>query len=431
MARLQFPEGFELGAAASATQIEGVQSDNTWRDWHARGKIRDGSDPCTIVDHAACYRQDAQLMHDMGIRHYRMSVEWARIQPREDFFDEEALRAYRDEIVYLKGLGIRPLVTLHHFTNPMWFEAQGGFENPACVSVFCRYVEHVVRAFGAMVEEYITINEPNVYALNGYLTGDWPPGRRSLAKTLRVLNHLCACHIAAYETIHRVRTQMKLENTRVSFAHHMSHFCPLNPKNPLHRASARLMRTWFQTSLTRAFTTGKHAFPFRGAEKEGLYCDFHALNYYAQNCVGTLRRATRRHAPVNDLGWLIDPEGIAACAREMLQVANLPVYVTENGVCDAQDAYRTRYIYEHLCALLEDGTLPVKRYYYWCFTDNFEWLEGISARFGLVHVADGTKARVVKQSGVFYTQMICAHGVTEQMAAQAQAQRYPQSGGAV
>lgn len=413
MPAFNFCDDFELGAASSATQVEGVQSDNSWQDWAARGRIKTKDDPARVVDHAARFREDAALMQQMGIRHARIGVEWARIEPKEGAFDDTVLAAYADEIIELKGRGVRPLVTLHHFTNPMWFETSGGFLDARCVERFCRYVEHVVRYFGAMVEEYITINEPNVYAMNGYLTGDWPPGARSLSKTRRVLNHLCACHIAAYETIHRVRDEMKLENTRVSYAHHMSALAPKNPKSAVHRFCTNRARQVFQGGLSRAFLTGEKSFPFR-AQKRGLYCDFHAINYYAKSTIGFFCRPKMKDVPVNDLGWEIYPRGIAECADELAALAPLPIYITENGTCDADDSYRARYIAEHLEALMQSG-LPVKRYYHWCFTDNFEWLEGMSARFGLVALEGEGRTRRVKQSGAFYSQMIREGGVTNEM----------------
>lgn len=410
-------EGMKLGVAAAATQIEGGNKQNSWYEWYLRGRISDGSDPSVAANHYELYASDAQLMRDMGVGHYRMGIEWARLEPSRGVYDEAAFAHYRDEITLLKRLGIEPLLTLHHFTNPLWFERMGAFETKDCAPVFLGFVKKVIEELGDLVCEYITINEPNVYATFGLFFGLWPPGKKSLPATLRVLNHMCECHVKAYELIHRLREQKGHKDTRVGYAHHMRVFVPKNPGNLWHRLCTPLMRRLFQSSLSKAFLTGKGGFPLRrvGGAGGGLFCDFHAINYYSRTAVSGLKDGVLDGVPVNDLGWEIYPEGIALCAHELDRLARLPVYITENGTCDNTDAFRCRYIYEHIKALCESG-LPVSRYYHWCFTDNFEWLEGFSARFGLVHVDYATQRRTVKRSGGFYRQMIAQGGVSQRMA---------------
>lgn len=144
----------------------------------------------------------------------------------------------------------------------------------------------------------------------------------------------------------------------------------------------------------------------------GEYADFIGVNYYTRSTVSGLADGVQEDCRKNDLGWEIYPEGIVRCTEKLLKVLNRPVWVTENGTCDNSDAFRARYICEHLKALCDSG-LPVERYYHWCFCDNFEWLEGQSARFGLVHVDYGTQERTVKDSGRFYAEASAAGGVTE------------------
>lgn len=127
---------------------------------------------------------------------------------------------------------------------------------------------------------------------------------------------------------------------------------------------------------------------------------------------------------MNDLGWEIYPAGIVECCRKLhALLPQLPIYITENGTADNHDSFRRRYLYEHLKALTESG-LPVTRYYHWCFVDNFEWLEGFTARFGLIHFDPATHRRTVKKSGEFYARMIAEHGITEQMAREAAGEEY-------
>ncbi|MGE5495302.1 MAG: glycoside hydrolase family 1 protein [Burkholderiales bacterium] len=406
-------DDMQLGVASAATQIEGGNRQNSWYDWYLKGHIKDGSDPSVANMHYERFAEDAQIMHDMGIKHYRLGIEWARLEPERGVFNEAEFRHYREELMLLKQLGIEPLLTIHHFTNPLWFENIGAFENRASVGVFLDFVKKVVEEFGDIVAEYITINEPNVYAVFGFFFGDWPPGRKSLRATIRVLNNMRECHIKAYELIHSIRRGMGREDTKVSYAHHMRVFEPKNRANLWHRICTSLMRRVFQESISKSFLKGQACFPLRGC-KRGLYCDFHAINYYSRSAVAGFKDEYFSGVPVNDLGWEIYPDGIVQNARELYKLARLPIYITENGTCDNADAFRSRYIYEHLKALAE-SELPVKRYYHWCFTDNFEWLEGFSARFGIVHVDYSTQKRTVKRSGEFFSRMIENRGVTKDM----------------
>lgn len=407
-------KGMLIGSASAATQIEGGELDHTWMDWHSKGHIADNTSPARANDHYRRWREDAELMRELGLQVYRFGVEWARIEPRENVYDEEAIAHYIEEVKTLKSYGIQPLVTLHHFTNPMWFESKGAFEKKENTPHFIRFIEKIVTAFGPLVNEYITINEPNVYATNGYFFGIWPPGEKSFIKTVNVMSVLAAAHIEAYQKIHVLRKKMGFTDTKVSFANHVRVFAPENPQKITHRMYAKLTERFFQGSLTKAMCTGEFSFPIQNvaSAKKGLYCDFIAVNYYTRSSVSGLRDGVKQGAPVNDLGWEIYPQGIVECAEKLYGISPLPIYITENGTCDNSDAFRSRYIYEHIKALCESG-LPVERYYHWCFCDNFEWVEGESARFGIVHIDYETQKRTIKESGLFMRDMILAQGVDE------------------
>ena len=390
--------GMLIGTASAATQIEGGELDHSWTDWSRKGRIADGSSPARANDHYNHIEEDAALMHCLGMQICRMGVEWARVEPREGEYDDAAIGRYAEEIRLLESYGVKVLLTLHHFTNPMWFEAKGAFEKQENVAHYLRFVEKLVAAFGPLVNEYITINEPNVYAVNGYLFGIWPPGEKSLLKTLKVMSVLKVAHIGAYRAIHRIRSEMGYHDTKVSFANHVRVFEPEDPGNLFHCFCAKTMERLFQGRLSKALY------------KPATYCDFIALNYYTRSTVSGFRDGVRRGVPVSDLGWEIYPAGIVECAKKMYGIRPMPIYITENGTCDNNDAFRCLYIYEHLKALCE-SSLPIERYYHWCFCDNFEWAEGESARFGIVHVDYGTQARTVRKSGEFLRAVIAAQGV--------------------
>ncbi|NLK28710.1 MAG: glycoside hydrolase family 1 protein [Clostridiales bacterium] len=413
---IKFKEQFSLGVASAATQIEGGECGHNWNDWYAKGKIKDHSNPARATDHYHLWKEDTDLMAKMKIQHYRLGIEWARICPKEGKVDDAAIAHYREELLYLKEKGIAVLLTIHHFTNPMWFERKGGFTKKENLKDFLDFVELVVNSFGDLVSEYITINEPNVYATNSYYFGEWPPGEKSIRKAVRVMSNMAICHIKAYQLIHHIRKEMGYQDTKVSFANHVRVFDPQKSTNIWHRTCAKLLERLFQGAITEAMTTGNFTWPLKKEKKtsRGEYLDFIAINYYTRSTVSGFADGTKEDAPKNDLGWEIYPEGLIRCTDKIYQLLERPIYITENGTCDNLDTFRSKYIYEHL-KVISESKLPITRYYHWCFCDNFEWVEGESARFGLVYVNYETQERTIKTSGKFYTRMIEENGITEEM----------------
>lgn len=425
----QLRSGMLLGAASAATQIEGGDRNNNWYAWYRQGYIKDGADPSVATDHYNRWREDLALMRDMGVQCYRMGVEWSRIEPRDGVFDEAAIARYREEIQALSDAGIPVLLTLHHFNNPLWLEERGGFAERDNITCYLRFVRKMVESVGDLVSEYITINEPNVYAFNAYLAGAWPPGRKSFLEMGRVMTNMAAAHIEAYGLIRKTRLQMGFRNTRVGVANHLRAFAPKDAGNPLHRFWAERAEELFQGSLTRAMCLGRVSFPIgkHPSIVPGRYCDFHGVNYYTRSTVSGPADGVAKNCPVNDLGWEIYPQGIVEVCEKVYGMLKRPIYITENGACDNEDRFRARYIAEHLKALSESG-LPVERYYHWCFCDNWEWVEGGSARFGLVHVDYENQKRTVKRSGEFYRRVIQAGGVDEALYGEFCDAPYPTNG---
>ena len=410
------PKDLWMGVSTAATQIEGGDVNSNWNDWFRQGRIKDGTDPATANDHWKMWREDTELMSRLGIRVYRFSVEWARLMPEMGQVDEAAVERYRRELLLLKEKDIRPLLTIHHFTNPMWFEELGGFSRRENLHHYLELVALVADRFGDLVSDYITINEPNVYATNSFFFGQWPPGEKKLLQTLRVMENLAYCHIRAYTLLHRRREAMGYRDTMVGCANHLRVFAPKNPKNTWHRLCAKLNSYLFQDALTKAMTLGKFPFPLRNFGKlpKGEYTDFIGLNYYTRSTVHSIGDGVRENSPRNDLDWEIYPQGLEDCAGRLYALLPRPIWVTENGTCDNSDRFRCRYLYEHL-KVLSESKLPFARYYHWCFCDNFEWVEGNSARFGLVSADPATGTRTVKRSGEFYAAIIAQGGVTDDL----------------
>lgn len=416
MSSLTIKPSLLLGVASTATQIDGGELNHTWNDWFAQGKIKDGSNPAVAATHWERWKQDILLMHRMGVQTYRFSIEWARVEPEDGQFDEEAISHIKEELMLIIGMGMKPLITLHHFSNPMWFEEKGGWEKYDNVRSFLIYVEHMVKTLGHLASEYITIEEANAYAVNGYTTGMWPPGKKNMGITMTVLSNMASAHIKAYRLIHDVRRSLGFSNTKVSFINQQRVFIPKNRLNPVHQTAAKEAERLYQGILNEAMMTGEFHRPLKnvGRDRKGTFADFHAVNYYTRSTVNGLKDGVREGCEKSDLGWEIYPDGIVYVCKKLTKLRPMPIYITGNGVCDLSDSFRCRFIYEHLNALIE-SKLPVKRYYYDSFLDGFGWLDGNYAKFGLVSVDGSTMERKLKQSGEFYGKMIRNREITEEM----------------
>lgn len=414
--KFKLKKGLLLGSATAATQIEGGDENNNWARFAAEGKVKDGSTPVRADDHYNRFREDIDIMADMGLQIYRFGIEWSRIEPRQGEYCAKAIAHYREEIQYMLSKGIKPLLTLHHFTNPLWFEEMGAFEHKQSPEIFLSLVKKVVESFGDLVSEYITINEPNVYVTNSLFWGYWPPEKKSMGALIRAFSNMTAAHVLAYRYIHEKRSEMGYNDTKVSFANHLRVFAPKNPKNLFHRVAASLSEYLFQGAITEAMMTGKCRFPVlrRMGVCKGRYYDFIGLNYYSRSTVTGLADGVREDCFKNDLGWEIYHEGLIELSQKLHKRYGGEVYVTENGTCDNTDVFRARFIYDQL-KLISETENPITRYYHWSFMDNFEWREGERERFGLVHVDYETQERTVKESGKLYSAIIRDNGVTDEI----------------
>lgn len=417
MTEFSLKEGLVLGVATASTQIEGGYSHSNWDDWYEKGMIKDGSNPARANDHYHRYIEDIDLMKSLNIQSYRMSLEWSRLQPAIDTFADKEFERYINEIEYLKSNGIKVLLTLHHFNNPMWFEELGGFLNPDSSKFFTKFVEKVINVLGEYVSDYVTINEPNVYASSAYFFGEFPPGHTNNIKEYRIaMTNLAKSHIAAYNTIHAIRSKMGFVDTSVGYASHIRVFEPLRKHNLADIIASKFMDRAFQVGIDDACMTGKVSFPIKRDKefKKGRYYDFIGINYYSRSLVSGLTEQPKKDAPHNDMGWEVYPEGLRKVCERYYAKYKAPIYITENGTADGADTIRAKFIYDHL-KVIADINVPVKRYYHWTFIDNFEWMDGEKERFGLVELDYETQKRTVRESGWFYSEIIKNHGVTLQM----------------
>lgn len=400
-----------LGVATASTQIEGGDKNNTWYDWTKNGdKTKDGTNPFLANSHWENYKEHIDLMEELHLQIYRMSIEWSRIEPNEGEFDESAINHYRDEISYLLEKGIKPLVTLHHFSNPIWFEKKGGFKKKKyAIECFKRYTRYVVSHLSDLVNEWCTINEPNVYVINSFMFGQWLNEERSFHTSMKVLRALGKCHVEAYKIIHEIQP-----DARVGIALNITYFIPMRPKKLVDRFGCWFNDRGFNLAICYAMAYDKLIFPLGWSPKKGNYFDYLGINYYTTNAVKKMTTYFPEGGTYNDMGWIITPENFR---KVLLRFHNLfkdkDIYITENGTPDRRDAFRPQYIRDHLYALADLDF--VKRYYYWTFMDNFEWKEGQGPCFGLVEYHYEDKTYTPRPSAYLYKEIIDKHEITEDM----------------
>jgi beta-glucosidase len=395
---LVFPPGFLFGTATSATQIEGHCPTTDWYAFARAGRVRGGATLDVACDGYNRVREDVDLQRAMGLNAARLSVEWARIEPRPGEFDASALDHYRSVLGAHLDAGIRPMVTLHHFALPLWVAERGGLLARELPSRLARFAVETVRALGDLCRTWITINEPNVLAAHAYLLGAWPPARREPWSAMLAHRRLLEAHVAMYRALHDADARGDLA---LGVAHHLRVTEPRDPLRIADRGAALVFARVFNDWFARAVCANKTQ-------------DFVGVNYYSRDRVGFdpsnapelfIRRDVAPGAETSDLGWEIYPEGLGLVLDAWSRRSGrLPIYVTENGVADARDVLRPRFLVRHLAevARVVARGIDVRGYYHWSLLDNFEWAEGYGPRFGLVEVDYTTMERRIRPSGDLY-----------------------------
>jgi beta-glucosidase len=414
---------FLWGSATSSHQVEGYGTNNNWYrfesavDEEGRPRILNGQKAGIASDHWHRYQEDIQLMKDLSLNAYRFSVEWSKIEPQRGQFDESALEHYEQVVDELRANGIEPMVTLHHFTNPIWFEEQGAFLQEDSPDIFARFVEKVVARLGSKVKFWCTINEPSIYSLWGYFKAHFPPAVKDPQIVGRVFLNLMRAHTAAYQTIKKLQPQ-----AQVGLVINLVIFDSPNRWNLLDVFLARSYNRSLNAAPLTYLVYGLFNFSIPGAARVTYSgdikddFDFIGLNYYT--------RFFQRFAPASDgyakdllkappekltdMRWEIYPEGLYRCLKFITGYTSKPIYITENGIADDSDTKRARFIEDHLLVLnkaVSDG-MDVKGYFYWSLLDNFEWAFGFERRFGLYHVDYATQKRTLRDGSKKYPEMI-------------------------
>ena len=431
---LQFPAGFLWGTASSSYQCEGGNTNNQWYRWEQQGRILTG-DQCGIADNWwQNAERDFNLAEQMESNALRLSLEWSRIEPQQGRWDSAALDRYRAMLLDLRRRGMKPVVTLHHFTEPLWFVERGGFAKRTNIRYFVDFVSQAVQSLRDLCDFWITINEPNIYAIQGYLLGAFPPGEQHLLRALHVLRNLLQAHVESFYVIRHLQPE-----GQIGLCLHYRLFDPANRLSPLDQAAAGLQNTFFNWAELQAMETGQFTFPLNWLlaplQKASGARDFHGVNYYTREMVrfdpavpAELfgRRFVRPGAIRNDPGvdnnfGEIYARGIYRVLKAVYQRThgNKPIYITENGFSDAMDDRRPRAILEHLAMIhraISEG-IPVRGYLHWSLVDNFEWNDGWSVHFGLIELERPTMRRIPRASASMFGEICRANAITERIVA--------------
>ena len=397
---LNFPEGFLWGAALSSHQVEG-NNFNDWSEWERENAerlaqiasrkewpdyiLQNYPNPLqeenylsgSACDHYNLFEKDFEIAKFLGQNAHRFSLEWSRLEPEEGKFSQEALEHYQQVILALRRQGLEPFVTLNHWTLPLWLVKKGGWQNSGAVKSFAQFTDFVARAFKDEVVFWLTLNEPLVYILHCYLKNLWPPQKKNFYLSFKVLMNLISAHKSAFNIIKSFNPQAKVG---------------LAENNVYFEDGLSFLAHWL---VNRQFL-----------DLIGRRMDFIGLNYYFHKKFRGFRFVESESKNKSDLGWEIYPEGLYHVLKNLKRY-HRPIYITENGLADAQDAQRAEFIKEHLKwvhrAISEGG--DVRGYFYWSLLDNFEWDKGFWPRFGLVEVDYKTKERKIRQSALEYAKI--------------------------
>jgi len=363
---LKFPEGFLWGTATSAHQVEG-NNHNDWAEWEKSERRINylkskGLNPENYISGIACdhynhYEEDFDLAKAMNNNAHRFSIEWSRIEPEEGKFNRAEIEHYRKVICALKGRGIEPFVTLWHWTMPVWFVKKGGFEKRENIKYFIRFCERMAKEFSSEVKFWIVLNEPMVYAGMSYFRGDFPPQKKSFFASLWVVNNLARAHNLVFKVIHDIDKKAMVGIT----------------------ASANYFQGWMAPAMSWVWI-------FRFYNKIKNHQDFIGLNYYYRRLVKGFYFDIGENSR-SDMNWEIYPKGIYYVLKNLSRYKK-PLYIIENGLADAQDKYRAKFVIDHLKWIhkaISEG-IDVRGYFHWSLLDNFEWAYGFWPRFGLVEI---------------------------------------------
>lgn len=448
----RFPESFLWGTSTAAFQVEGASTEegrgeSIWDRFCATpGKVAFGHDGSRAADQFHRYREDIELMTQLGAGAYRFSLAWPRIFPDGVHENPRGFDYYHRLIDALLEAGIRPAVTLYHWDLPQTLQDAGGW--PARDTAY-RYADYAARCFEALgdkVDFWITLNEPWCSSHMGYLYGAHAPGIKDRPAAYRAVHHLLLAHGLAVQA-HRAgprggtgaRTGNSEQTSWIGITINTStpRAATRRPEDreAADRAADERTRLFLDPIVGRGYPQ-RHLAAYPGVvmpvqegdmEVISTKVDFLGLNYYDEQAV---RASTKHpegfetvatHHETTDMGWDVVPAGLYRLLVRIYDEYRLPLYVTENGCATpdlptrdgktVHDPGRVAYLRNHFRAMaraMEDG-VKLRGYFLWSFIDNFEWAEGYTKRFGIVYCDYQDFRRIPKDSFHFYREVIAGN----------------------
>lgn len=420
-ATYQFPKDFLWGTATAAHQVEGGNTNNNWAAWEKEpGRIYQGQTSGLACDWwGGRWKEDLGNAARDGQNAHRFSVEWSRVQPASDRWDDGALDFYREMIGGMRDLGLTPMLTLHHFSDPLWISEMGGWEHDRTPEYFENFVRRVAEAFKDNVNLWVTLNEPNGLVVGAYLDGGFRPGKKGLRCAFSAMKNLIRGHARAYRAIHEIQPC-----AQVAYTLYYRGFFPKREWFLPDRWAADTLKKNVNEIFSQAIQTGRVRFAiFKTFIKEAIGTqDFIALQYYSADLVsfnltkpGELftSREYPEDAALSPTRFIADvPRGMKQ-ALEWAHQYNPPIYITENGVEDDKDEMRPAYLLRHLLEVWRaaNSNWQVKGYFHWSQVDNFEWERGWSQRFGLWGLDPRTQIRFRRRSADLYAAICRENGI--------------------
>jgi beta-glucosidase len=437
----RFPRDFTWGFAASAYQIEGAAFEDgrgisIWDTFSRKpGAVVDGHNGDVACDHYHRYAADVALMAELGASAYRFSISWPRVIPNgTGAVNQRGLDFYQRLVDALLDAGIAPMINLFHWDLPQALQDRGGFANAESVGWFTDYAAMLVARLGDRVNDWMTFNEPAVYAFLGHADGIHAPGLKDWPTAIKVADNQLRSHAAAASAIRAI-----IPGARIGVAFDVNHIAPASDSEQDVRAAQLASAgrdAWFLDPL---FGRG---YPALGLEAhraaghlEGVdltdppdgKLDYLGLNYYRRDSISAnsdtpydWREVTQPGAELTEMGWQVVPSGLRDTLIDLNARYSPPdIVISENGAAypdpvseggRVRDNDRIGYLERHLEAVADarDAGVPVSGYYVWSLMDNYEWSLGYTKRFGVIRVDFETQRRTIKDSGRWYQALIAA-----------------------
>jgi beta-glucosidase len=398
MATRTFPDGFTWGTATAAHQVEGGNTGNDWWEWEHRPDTVCAESSGDACDQWHRYGADIEMLAGLGFDNYRFSLEWSRLEPSEGEFSRVAIDHYRDVCASCLARGVTPVVTLHHFTTPLWLSARGGWTEAATADAFARFCERMAAELGDLIGRACTINEPNIVAFMGYGMGLFPPGETDLRRVAAATDVFIDAHRKATDALKSGRGDFPVGLTLA-----MSDY----QADPADDAAAIASRDGARQLMEDPYLEAVRGDDFMGVQ-----------TYSRTRCgPGGILGPAPGVEVIDHMGYELWPESLAATIRRAWEVTEgrTPLLVTENGVSHDDDGRRIDYVRAALHGVLDclaDG-IEVLGYTYWSLLDNFEWAFGYAPRFGLVDVDRTTQERRIKPSARWLGEVARANALAD------------------